>query len=523
MKQQLINSAIMAILSMFPQRTHPPGYPYFNTGQLTAPIGAPITPETMPQPLAVSFQDGNLVAAKTNQTTPETLTISLENNTPSSTVYAYITGQTLDGGLFVLSASGNAAYTYASVNKPLTPIPPSDIAIPLNAPGSSSPRTVTIPRLAGARIWFSVDSQLEFFLNPVDGVPQDGKGAGLALVEPSVTNDKDVNYEKEWGFVEFTFNEFQLFANVSMVDLVGKCPASLGVIRTTGRAEDNQEVEGMGYETGLNKVVDELKQAGGDWEKLVVRRKSDGQVTRVMSPNSAVVMAAERKESFFSGYYDGYVKQVWEKYAKEDLMVDTQNKWGVVKGRVDPGTGLLTFKSNNSETITFDKPSAADIFSCSTGPFAFPPMPANATEAELDIQAFRGNVGARLAAALNRSTLLINNNQPAGEEISTFYKSNNITNHYSRVVHQNSPKGKGYAFPYDDVSRTEKENVAGTVAAGDPKVFIVAVGGGKVDFAAAKMASAANATGSAVNATVPVVRTRWRRVRAGVDAAGWRL
>lgn len=335
-----------------------------------------------------------------------------------------------------------------------------------------------------------------------------------------MTNESDVNYEKEWGFAEFTFNEYQLFGNVSMVDFVGRCPVSLGVIRDTGRAGDVQEVEGMGYGSGLDRVIDGLRQTGGDWEKLVVRRKQDGVVTRVLSPNSAVVMASQRGERLFSGYYDGYVRDVWEKYKREDLVVDTQNKWGVVRGRVDTATGLLTFPIPGSGTggkITFGQPSAADIFSCSTGPFAFPPLPANPTEADLDVQAFRGNVGARLAAAFNRSTLLINPNQPAGEVISTFYKSNAVTNHYSRVVHENSPGGRGYAFPYDDVSRTEEENVAGTVAAGDPKVFVVAVGGGKVNFAAlgtAGVSSAVTATGGAEKGEKRVA-TEDRGMRSG--------
>lgn len=307
-------------------------------------------------------------------------------------------------------------------------------------------------------------------------------------------NESDVNYDKEWGFAEFTFNEYQLFGNVSMVDFVGRCPVSLGVIRDTNTGRDGadrqQEVEGMRYGSGLDRVVDELRKVGGgDWERLVVRRKQDGLVTRVLSPNSAVVMAAQRGERLFEGYYEGYVRDVWEKYRREDLVVDTQNKWGVVRGRVDVGTNLLTFpipnSPNGSGKITFGQPSAADIFSCSTGPFAFPPLPQNPTDADFDVLAFRGNVGARLAAAFNRSTLLINPNQPAGEQIGTFYRSNSVTNHYSRVVHENSPGGRGYAFPYDDVSRTEEENVAGTVAAGDPKVFIVAVGGGRVNFAQA--------------------------------------
>ena len=89
-----------------------------------------------------------------------------------------------------------------------------------------------------------------------------------------------------------------------------------------------------------------------------------------------------------------------------------------------------------------------------------------------------GAITARLAAALNRSTLLSNPNQPDGEVVSSYYRDPmGITNHYSRAVHEASLDGRGYAFPYDDVAPREEENVAGTVADGDPGVFVVAVGG----------------------------------------------
>jgi hypothetical protein len=69
---------------------------------------------------------------------------------------------------------------------------------------------VTIPHIAGGRIYFAVNEPVTFFLNP-----------GPALVEPSVTNPFDANFNKNWGFCEFTFNNDQLYANVSYVDFVG--------------------------------------------------------------------------------------------------------------------------------------------------------------------------------------------------------------------------------------------------------------------------------------------------------------
>ena len=82
-----------------------------------------------------------------------------------------------------------------------------DCAIPLGASGGAP--TVTIPHLAGARIWFSIGSPLEFLLNP-----------GPALVEPSVTNPSDPSIDLQWDFCELTYNDAQLFANISFVDFV---------------------------------------------------------------------------------------------------------------------------------------------------------------------------------------------------------------------------------------------------------------------------------------------------------------
>jgi len=118
---------------------------------------------------------------------------------------------------------------------------------------------------------------------------------------------------------------------------------------------------------------------------------------------------------------------------------------------------------------SFTKPSAADIFSCSTGPFASPAS-TDANQAEmLDIIP-------RLAAAFNRSTLLIDSVQPDDEVVSSYYQ-NTITNHYSRIVHAANLDNLGYCFPYDDVAPSDGNNVSGEVNDGSPSVFTVTVGG----------------------------------------------
>ncbi|KAF6836040.1 glucanase B [Colletotrichum plurivorum] len=139
--------------------------------------------------------------------------------------------------------------------------------------------------------------------------------------------------------------------------------------------------------------------------------------------------------SLFDGYFQPYVNAVWDRYRSADLTINTQAQWGDVKGRVG-SDNLLTF----GDVGSFTQPSARDIFSCSTGPFGGYPK----NQAEM------GAIGARIAAAFNRSTLLTNDQQPQGERVDDYYRDVR-TNHYSRICHEVSPDGRGYAFPYDDV------------------------------------------------------------------------
>jgi hypothetical protein len=84
----------------------------------------------------------------------------------------------------------------------------------------------------------------------------------------------------------------------------------------------------------------------------------------------------------------------------------------------------------------------------------------------------------RLAAAFNRSTLLLPTDQfPNGNHPGDYYR-NAITNHYARIVHSVQRDGRGYAFPYDDVVPDGGSDVAGVVYDGSPRLFTVGVGGG---------------------------------------------
>lgn len=367
-----------------------------------------------------------------------TLNVVLRNDTGSAQLYAHITGQD-DSGIMILGSDGKTLYRPGNPSDTLQPLG-ADCAIPIGASGTA--RTVSIPRISGARIWFCKEKPLNFFINP-----------GPALVEPSATNPADPNYDLDWGFCEFTWNQQELYANVSFVDFVS-LPISLQLKTGDGSVKT---VPGM-PSGGLDRVCAGLeaqgKSDGKGWGKLVIRSPS-GANLRALSPNSGGVLF----NGLFDGYYQSYVDAVWNKYTSENLTVNTQFTWGDAVGRVTGGT--LTFDKVGS----FAKPSASDIFTCSTGPFA----------GGQGVSQEMLNIGARIAAAFNRSTLLLNAKQPEGEQVDTYYKDQ-VTNHYSRICHEVSIQSRGYAFPYDDVGPSSGADQSGFVNDPNPQELTVSVG-----------------------------------------------
>ena len=366
-----------------------------------------------------------------------TLDVELTNTTRGD-VYAYVTGLDIDHGStwFILKSDGKSAYhptSPSSIGSPLA----EDCAIRLGAPGTS--RTVTIPHIAGGRIYFSVDKPLTFLLNP-----------GPALVEPSVTNPSDPNINIDWGFCEFTFNAAQLYANISYVDFVG-VPVAIALTNSSG---ETKKVPGMPAD-GLKRICAGLEaQTAADrqeWNTLIVK-VSSGRPLRVLSPNQGCVM----NPGLFADYYNHYVDQVWAKFSSQPIVIDTMAA-GVVRGQVRGDELVL-------DDQRFTKPSTRDIFNASSGPFQTGPDPK------------RNAIIPRLNAEFQRSTYLTDTDTfPAHPD--KFYK-HPVTNHYARLVHEANVDGRGYAHPYDDACRPGAPDQSGFVNDPNPKILHVIVGGG---------------------------------------------
>lgn len=374
-----------------------------------------------------------------------TLNFALVNNTNSPTVYAAVTGQAIDNNnaLFLLQSDGKTPYfptSPASTGAPLA----ENCAILLGAPGSTT--TVTIPHIAGGRIWFSLATPLKFMLNP-----------GPGLVEPAVANPADPNTAIQWDFCEFTWNSAQLFVNISYVDFVS-LPVGLTLTNASGATQAVSGMSANGLDTVCSGLTAQQAADSAGWDQLIERDPSGGSNLRALSPNTGI----SRNNALFQGYYESYVDQVWAKYASPTtLSIDTQAQWATVRGSVD-AQGLLDFGTG----LTFAKPATRDVFSCSTGPFA----PSS------DIE--MGALIARLSAAFDRSTLLVDEVTPTATPAK--YYQDKVTNHYARIVHAANADGKGYAFPFDDVTPTGGVDQSGAVQDSNPQLLTVSVGGGGV-------------------------------------------
>ncbi|MEE1741238.1 glycoside hydrolase family 64 protein [Streptomyces sp. BE147] len=373
---------------------------------------------------------------------PATCELALENRSLPGTVHAYVTGHEQGTGRWALLRPDGGVYRPESPGAPQTPLPV-DCAIPLKGAGAG-PVVLTLPQMFGARVYFVRDAKLDFYLNP-----------GPSLVEPAFATPTDPNYGRTWSFCEFTFNPQQLFANISYVDLVTSLPIGL---RLEG---DSTHTVAPLPDGAVGRIADGLTaQAAADgqpWDRLVTRGP-DGGVLRVISPQNLMAPFFDRPEQMpFRDLFTAQIDEVWNKYRSTDLRIDLQGGRGTLAGRVSGDT--LTFAGGH----TFGKPVSKDIFTCNHGPFTNNPGDSDDKKAIL----------ARLAAGFNRSIMLSHPNQPNGTTVADYYRGT-VTNHWSRVVHANSPIG--YAFPYDDVRPDGQPDVSGAAHDGNPRRFTVSVG-----------------------------------------------
>ncbi|KAI1469105.1 glycoside hydrolase family 64 protein [Daldinia caldariorum] len=414
-----------------------------------------------PTPIVVTPGDkGDLVITKentlnhtvSNQTATfgikeyNPLKISFVNNFGGGQLNVYVTGNDPSGAIVMLSSDG----TWYHPNAAGSAVPvliEANIALPMGPQGETT--EFTLPDyISSGRIWVA-EGVLQFYtVAAADGTSQ--------LVEPSAANPSDPSAGVNWGFVELTnTQEGGIYANISFVDFVGLV---MGMTLTLASGQ-SQEVKGLqqnSLETICQELRDQASLDGQGWDKLCVT-DANGKPLRILAPN-----LYQSIDPFFQEtYYNDYIEQVWQKYANEDLTINTQAAAGNVACRVN-GEEITCAGDNRG----YMRPTIADIWGCNSGPFAI-------EAADNDVHRA---VVPRLCAAFFRSTLLVDGGNLQPGLANNMYYTVDPTNHYSRILHKHEIDGKGYTFSYDDVN-PDGENQAGVVAGLQPQVLQLTVGG----------------------------------------------
>lgn len=373
------------------------------------------------------------------------LPLSIVNNFADGAVNAYITGKDSNNKVVVLKPDGTFYYPDPAGATSPTLIT-EDLALPLGGKGSST--KITIPAyISSARIWFAAGNLKFYCFQATDG--------GVAFVEPSAVNPKDPSSGVNWGFVELTWNDSGVYANISFVDFVG-LPLGMTLTGSDGSVQNAKGLAAGAISSICNDLDDQASSDGQPWDQLCMTTSS-GTPLRVLSPNDYISI----EKDGFGSYWTSYIDTVWSQYASSELTLDTQAAAGKVSCQTS-GDVLNCAGDNRS----YAKPTAKDIFGCNSGPFLI---------IETDNDVHRAVVP-RLCAAFDRSTLMISGGNIQPGLLAASYYTVSPTDHYSRIVHKYEVDGKGYTFSYDDVN-PDGENQSGLVSTADPTLLSITVGG----------------------------------------------
>lgn len=333
----------------------------------------------------------------------DALSMTIVNNSGSygnDTIHFYVVGTNLD----------TKAQSYVTPDGVLKPVSTSlngpdgyaDLSIPLAAQGNTK---IGLPSPMSGRVYFSLGSKLKFKVVT-------GGGGKPALQYPAGWVESDPSFAVLHDFVEFTHDDSGMYCNTTMVDMFS-VPLSLTLDGSRSQAA------GTLVDGGRDAIFSTIA-GNSDFSGLVL-----GDKLRVIAPGHGVETG-----KFPGDYFDDTVNRVWSKYTSETLTVNTGS--ATYTGKVSGDT--LTF-SGGVKPIS--KPSTLDVLYCN-GALAAPN------------DGVTGPVAAILGAGLNRTTLLDATTQPTTDP--SGYYGDDVTNHYAKVMHDNTVDGKAYGFPFDDVA-----------------------------------------------------------------------
>ncbi|MEV6637641.1 beta-1,3-glucanase family protein [Actinoplanes sp. NPDC051470] len=392
--------------------TTAPAPPPAPSPSATAPTKPPATP-----PTTAPTEDQPPPAAS------NVLPLTVTNKTGrGEQVFLYVLGTNLNTGKLGYVDSAGAFHNWTG-GQPV-PVPAPDVAIA--GPGNGGATTIKIPKGLSGRLYMSLGQKLDFRLS-TDG-----------LVQPAPWAGGDPNRDILFDWSEFTLNDGGLFLNSSQVDMFA-VPHVVSVRGGDGKTIRTGELK----PGGRQRVIDAIKAQPG-FEKTVVTR-SDGTVLRVLAPGKAADAG-----QFSATYLDPYIASAWNAYASRTLTVTPFGDRPEVKYSGRTAGNVMNFTDGSGRTVaSFTRPSTSNVWGCD-----------GALGAPNDQVV--GPIARTLCAALHRSTLGTIDNQPGGTAADFYHGS--LTNHYSRVIHQNMVDGKAYGFAFDDVQNQES-----LVHSGDPR------------------------------------------------------
>lgn len=309
--------------------------------------------------------------------------------------------------LYIVGVNGSGEQCRVTPEGELVPVSMSDngedgfadYSIPLNNNGDTK---IDLPAMSG-RIYFALDGKLKFKVVESDNGPSLQHPAGWVPGEPG----NDVLHDT----FEFTLKDDGMYCNTTMVDMFS-VPSSINL------KGDKDQTTGTIEPGGREKIFNAVTSVEG-FEQLQQGER------RIIAPGHALDIG-----KFPEDYFSAYIDEVWEKYSSAEMKVDIDTG-EVFTGKVN-GDKLVF----DGEVGEFNRPTTRDVLFCD-GELAAGDAP-------------RGPVAAILGAGFNRSALHNITDQPASEP-KQFY-THNITNHYAKVMHENTVDGKAYGFAFDDVA-----------------------------------------------------------------------
>jgi hypothetical protein len=335
----------------------------------------------------------NSVLAEGGPAARAAMSLTLANESGRGPVWTYVVGTNLATGQQCrLSADGRLVAVSEADNGPDGY---TDYAIPVEGGGT----TLSLPQGMSGRVYLAIGQKLKFRCNP-----------GNALAYPAGWVSADPNYPILHDCAEFTYDGSGMHCNTTMVDMLsvplaitlnGSRQQTAGRLRDGGRAAAFSALRGQAGFGGL--VLEDL---------------------RAISPGHGLDAGL-----FAADYLNGYIDQVWSHYESTTMTVTAgaNSFTGQVSG------GQFAFSGG---VRAFSKPSTRDVLYCD-GALAAPN------------DGVTGPVAAALGAGFNRGVLTDTGAQPVADA-GTYYRTGN-TNHYSRVMHENTVDGDAYGFAFDDV------------------------------------------------------------------------